>query len=112
MIPTTFDSQGYPMAVPVGSADVNIIGGSQHVPHRSSKHVGGLINRLHSGGVVGSFPRMHGGGSLGAGIRGGGAQVHVYPVMDRRAIIKDMASRQGQKLIFDVVKGRRIDLGV
>ena len=48
----------------------------------------------------------------GGMVSGGGPQVHVYPVMDRKAIIRDMASKEGHKLIFDVVKGRRIDLGM
>ena len=49
----------------------------------------------------------------GGAVTGGGAShVHVYPVMDRKAIMKDMASREGAKVIFDVVKGRRIDLGI
>lgn len=49
----------------------------------------------------------------GGTVTGGGAShVHVYPVMDRKAIMKDMASREGAKVIFDVVKGRRIDLGI
>jgi hypothetical protein len=49
------------------------------------------------------------GGMVGGG---GASHVHVYPVMDRKAIMKDMASREGAKVIFDVVKGRRIDLGI
>jgi hypothetical protein len=112
IIPTFFDQMGFPFAVPVAPMPVQdvqpILTGGLAI---ESHHTGGMIGRAR-------FPRMHSGGSLGSSSAmrslggGAGAQVHVYPVMDRRAIIKDMASREGQKLIFDVVRGRRIDLGV
>jgi hypothetical protein len=101
MIPTTFDPQGYPRAVAVGplSPDVNIIGGSRHLPERRPKHSGGPIGRLHSGGSTG-----------GSGF--GVPQVHVYAFTDLKALTRHMGSREGQKIIFDTVQGRRIDLGI
>lgn len=62
------------------------------------KHAGGLIGRYHNGGSVG-----------GVGAFGG---VHIYAFTDMKALIRHMASRAGQKIIFDTVKGNRIDLGM
>jgi hypothetical protein len=88
------------MAVPVGGWTPEIgmknIGTSRHTPAMSEKHLGGLISRFHSGG----------------GIGGGGGGVHIYAFTDLKALTRHMASRQGQKIIFDTVKGRRIDLGI
>jgi hypothetical protein len=60
-------------------------------------HQGGVISRMHSGGSVKS-----------AGV----PAIHIYPLKDKASIVRDMASKEGQKVIFDVVKGRRIDLGI
>jgi len=78
----------------------------------------------HEGGVVGSLPPFRG-RSLATNERmvvtqvgerivpkGGGAGVHIYAFTDLNALTKHMASRDGQKIIFDTVKGRRIDLGI
>jgi len=62
------------------------------------RHAGGEIGRYHNGGSVG-----------GAALMGG---VHVYAFTDMSALTKHMASRQGQKIIFDTVRGNRIDLGM
>jgi hypothetical protein len=109
MIPTTLGSSGYPMAVAASdyptAAQIHATSG-HYAPH----HSGGVIGRSVA---TSRFPRFHSGGAMGSGsIRGGTPQVHVYPVMDRRAIMKDMASHEGQKVIFDIVRGRRIDLGI
>ena len=96
---TTIGSSGYPMAIPVFSTpvvgpDYGILSGGHGAPgHRAVKHGGGMI--------------MHGGGGVG---RGGG--IHIYAFTDLRELTKHMASRAGQKIIFDTVKGRRIDLGI
>jgi hypothetical protein len=69
------------------------------------------LNESHRGGLI---PRLHGGGSLGSGSASGafGGGVHIYAFTDLKALTKHMASREGQKIIFDTVKGRRIDLGI
>lgn len=96
MIPTTFNVQGYPRAVPVGpSSDINLAR-TGHFPRRLPKHEGGLISRMHSGGAVG----------------GGGGGIHIYAFTDLKALTRHMGSREGQKIIFDTVQGRRIDLGL
>jgi hypothetical protein len=64
---------------------------------------GGLVRGFQTGGSVGS-------GSGGGGSRGGG--IHIYAFTDLKALTRHMASREGQKIIFDTVKGRRIDLGM
>jgi hypothetical protein len=51
---------------------------------------------------------MHGGGS----VAGSGGGIHIYAFTDLRQLTKHMASKEGQKIIFDTVKGRRIDLGI
>jgi hypothetical protein len=56
----------------------------------------GMTKNFASGGMVG----------------GGGAGVHIYAFTDLKALTKHMGSREGQKIIFDTVKGRRIDLGI
>jgi hypothetical protein len=104
MIPTTFNPQGYPMAVAVAAGP---IGGdyptSQQIHattgHYSPHHLGGQIGRMHSGGGVGSAMSALGG-------------VHIYAFTDLKELTKHMASREGQKIIFDTVKGRRVDLGI
>jgi hypothetical protein len=48
----------------------------------------------------------------GGAVTGGGAGVHIYAFTDLKALTKHMGSREGQKIIFDTVKGRRIDLGI
>ena len=48
----------------------------------------------------------------GGMVGGGGANVHVYAFTDLRALTKHMGSKEGQKIIFDTVRGRRIDLGI
>jgi hypothetical protein len=115
MIPTTFDPQGYPNAVPVWNNPSDPVG-AQHIGQQvHSQHTGGVIGRMHLGGSIGRFPRMHSGGSLGgASLRAGGATpvFHIYPAMQPTDIVKHMSSRQGRKVIFDVVNGRRIDLGL
>jgi hypothetical protein len=92
-----------PMALPVGwaptGADVGIISGSRHMGMRKPKHEGGLISRYHDGGAI----------SGGGAARGG---VHIYAFTDLKQLTKHMASRDGQKIIFDTVNGRRIDLGM
>jgi hypothetical protein len=105
MIPTTFTSAGYPRAVPVSWAptggDYGVISGSRHMGVRRPKHEGGLISRYHDGGPVGSP-----GGSKGA------PGINIYAFTDLKALVRHMAGKEGQKIIFDTVKGRRIDLGI
>jgi hypothetical protein len=60
----------------------------------------------HSGGEIGSY---HNGGMIGAGL---GSGVHIYAFTDMNSLVKHMASRSGQKIIFDTVKGNRINLGI
>jgi hypothetical protein len=97
-IPVFFDPQGYPYAPPVITPDIPG-GGSRHLPERKPAHSGGLIGRMHSGGSTK-------GGAFGA------PQVHVYAFTDLKALTRHMGSREGQKIIFDTVQGRRIDLGL
>ena len=61
-----------------------------------SHHTGGAIGNLRSGAAGGSKD----------------SHVHVYPMMERRAILQHLASREGKKIIFDAISGRRIDLGL
>jgi hypothetical protein len=80
-----------------------LIGGHINIPaFRSS----GSITRLHSGGGA-----VAGGGSTRGGVPSGGG-INIYAFTDLKALTKHMASRDGQKIIFDTVKGRRIDLGI
>jgi hypothetical protein len=98
MIPTSIGTSGYPRAVALGpGTDTNVLGLSHHTPPKLAKHSGGAISRFHSGGGVGG---------------GGGGGVHIYAFTDLKALTRHMASRDGQKIIFDTVKGRRIDLGI
>src|SRR5215469_12072451 len=60
---------------------------------------GGHRHSFHSGGMVSG-----GGGGLGG--------VHIYAFTDLKALTQHMASREGQKIIFDTVRGRSIDLGI
>jgi hypothetical protein len=111
MIPTTFNPQGYPYAVPVGwsptGSDYGIISGSRHMGVRKPKHEGGLISD------GGSISRYHDGGSIGIPGAGKGAPgIHIYAFTDLKALTRHMAGKEGQKIIFDTVKGRRIDLGM
>ena len=98
MIPTTFDSGGYPFAVQAALPPSDT-GTSQQL------HAGFQFKPKHTGGLIG---RMHSGGSVGGG-RGGG--IHIYAFTDLKQLTKHMGSKEGQKIIFDTVKGRRIDLG-
>jgi hypothetical protein len=66
----------------------------------------GTHKMQHRGGPI---TRFHDGGSVGASALGG---VHVYAFTDMNALVKHMASRLGQKIIFDTVKGQKIDLGI
>jgi len=43
---------------------------------------------------------------------GGMGGVHIYAFTDLKALTQHMASREGQKIIFDTVRGRSIDLGI
>src|SRR5215471_7793430 len=91
-----------PMAVPIGGWGVEDILGvktSKGTPPHRTQHGGGLIGRMHSGGSV-----------AGAGRFGGG--IHIYAFTDLKALTKHMGSREGQKIIFDTIKGRSIDLGI
>ena len=67
---------------------------------------GNLYGRLymkHGGGEIG---RYHNGGSVG----GGG--INIYAFTDLKALTRHMASRDGQKIIFDTIRGNRINLGL
>jgi hypothetical protein len=46
------------------------------------------------------------------GMVSGGGGVHIYAFTDLKALTRHMGSKAGQKIIFDTVKGRRIDLGM
>jgi len=72
------------------------------------RHRGGEIPLAlrHSGGEIG---RYHDGGAVGGSTLGG---VHVYAFTDMQALLKQMASAKGQKVIFDTVKGQQINLGI
>jgi hypothetical protein len=89
-----------PMAVPAGGwidpSLVKNIGISRHTAPKVTSHGGGLIGRMHSGGAVG----------------GAGGGIHIYAFTDLKALTRHMGSKDGQKIIFDTVKGRRIDLGI
>lgn len=63
------------------------------------QHGGGAIRRFHDGGGVSGLSRALGG-------------VHIYAFTDLQALIKHMGSTAGQKIIFDTVRGRSIDLGI
>jgi hypothetical protein len=109
MIPTMFDAQGYPYAVPVmPTSGEEFIGSGLKTQHK-----GGAIGRFHLGGRIGGFPRMHGGGSLG-GMRmtGGGGGITVLNFNDPRALTRAITSIPGRKAVIDTVRGRRIDLGM
>jgi hypothetical protein len=110
IIPTMFDAQGYPYAVPVmPTSNEEFIGSGLKTQHR-----GGPIGRFHLGGRIGGFPRMHSGGSLGGGSKmpqGSGA-VNVAAFVDQRALGKWLSSRPGRKIAFDIFKGNSIDLGI
>ena len=100
MIPSLFDPQGYPiaqLAVPAPiSTDYNLLGGTRGLPPKKTSHGGGVISRFHSGGSVG------GGGAA--------AQIHIHNYTDLKTLVKEMATRQGQKMIVDTVKGHRSTL--
>jgi len=96
-----------PMAVPAGgwTPEGQPMKVSVHTPAKEEVHLGGLIRRrMHSGGSLSSI-----GGGSAAGLFGG---VHIYAFTDLKALTKHMASKEGQKIIFDTVKGRRVDLGI
>lgn len=111
IIPTTYDPYGYPYAVPVVSVTnptdpTGLLHAGQQL---HSRHAGGIISKYHVGGAI---ARMHSGGSVGSIgnlLRGG---THIYAFTDMRELIRHMGSREGQKIIFDTIKGRRIDLGL
>jgi hypothetical protein len=97
LIPTTYDPQGYPMAVPVYIPNVTDIANLEHAgQHIANRHSGGFITRMHGGGSV----------------SGGGGGIHIYAFTDLKALTKHLGSREGKKIIFDTVKGRSIDLGI
>jgi hypothetical protein len=97
MIPTTMGSSGFPMAVSLGpTSDIPLTGTHIHTPPKQTSHRGGVISRMHGGGSV----------------AGSGGGIHIYAFTDLRQLTKHMASKEGQKIIFDTVKGRRIDLGI
>jgi len=73
------------------------MGGYPHGILGSATTGGGHRVAFQKGGVVG-----------GSGIGG----VHIYAFTDLKQLTKHMASREGQKIIFDTVNGRRIDLGI
>jgi hypothetical protein len=76
---------------------------STHVPMRATQHAGGII-----GGA--RFPRLHAGGGVnGGGINSG--MINIYAFTDLKQLMRHMGSREGRKVIFDTVNGRRIDLG-
>lgn len=128
-IPTTWTNYpgvGWvPNAIPIIPQDSS---GQPHI-HLSSpiktKHSGGEIGgsgsfsissfrtpRFHAGGAI---VRMHGGGALSGGGSGGATgsgEINIYAFTDPRDMTRHMASRAGQKIIFDTIKGRRIDLGI
>jgi len=112
-------------AVASALAASGIMGGSaqSHIGFGGISHRGGPIGRLrlHVGGPVPSDIGMGGGdkggisfGSPGAGTSGGlsSGGVHIYAFTDLKALTKHMGSRAGQKIIFDTVKGNKIDLGM
>jgi len=55
---------------------------------------------------------MHSGGAVAGSGTGGSRGIHIYAFTDLKSLTRHMASREGQKIIFDTVKGRRIDLGI
>ena len=97
---TTIGPSGYPMAIPLGPFSIptypaQMDPGAIFSQVPSPTHRGGRIStRMHSGGTV-----------------GGGGGIHIYAFTDLSALTKHMSSREGQKIIFETVKGRRIDLG-
>jgi hypothetical protein len=96
---------GYGSGFDLGALGIEMLGtsgggslgstqGTQKVQHR-----GGELTRFHSGGRIG-------------GPAAGGGGVHIYAFTDMLALLKHMGSRSGQKIIFDTVKGQKIDLGL
>jgi hypothetical protein len=122
----SFTSGGFSSAIGSGG------GGMFH----EMLHGGGLVVRLRSfqgGGMVGwggGIPayagdvgsgmlgsstgtlKMNGGSGGGGGGHLAGHHTHIYAFTDMNALIKHMGSRHGQKIIFDTVKGQKIDLGI
>jgi chaperonin cofactor prefoldin len=88
----SFTSGGFSLAIGSGGGS----GGSEM----------GFLKMQHRGGAI---TRFHNGGTVGASAFGG---IHVYAFTDMNALVKHMASRVGQKIIFDTVKGQKIDLGI
>jgi hypothetical protein len=89
-----FEGGGYGTAAGPGMGAGGAGGG---IARLSMRHGGGLISRFHDGGAVT-------GGALGG--------IHIYAFTDMQALVKHMASRVGQKIIFDTVRGNKIDLGI
>ncbi|SRR6266496_619680 len=57
------------------------------------------------------------GGYVGGGATAGGSswrsqQTHIYVLMDRKQLIREMATKAGHKIIYDAISRRRIDLGL
>jgi hypothetical protein len=75
--------------------------------HISYQHSGGPIGRL--GSSVSGLSRLHSGGSVGGKIRGG--DIHIHNYTDLKLLVKELGSRDGQKIVIDTIKGSRIDLG-
>jgi hypothetical protein len=74
--------------------------------HYGPHHRGGLI-----GSSISGLGRFHSGGSIGGGsVRGAG--VTVLNFTDLKALVRELGSRDGQKIIVDTVRGNRIDLGM
>jgi hypothetical protein len=63
--------------------------------------------RFHAGGQIGG-----GISSIGGGISGGGDKITILNFTDKKALVKELATREGRKIIVDTINGRRIDLGL
>jgi hypothetical protein len=121
MIPTFWDPQGFPMGVPMDSGlQLGTSGVSEEFQH-SGGEIGGIgsfslpsVQRFHTGGVVSglSGSRISGSGAGASGqIRGGGS-IHIHNYTDLKTLVKELATREGRKIIVDTVRGNRIDLGI
>jgi hypothetical protein len=121
MIPTFFDAQGYPFAVPVTAGAYTNPSDPTGLMHGSQGH---LNTKVHSGGRIGgplgnltlpSLPRFHSGGATPAmrGGRGGaGGAINIAAFIDHHAMGKWLSGQKGRNIIFDTINGRKIELGI
>jgi hypothetical protein len=42
----------------------------------------------------------------------GGGDIHIHTYTDLKLLVRELASREGRKIIVDTIKGNKIDLGM